>query len=111
MERTHEKNNYANFNRNNKWLGIIDYQSLIIFLIVMFLVWNILGAFLDNIMYRAYIVTIISIPFCGVFYANRSEENLSYIIFVVIKYIVLPKHYVYTIESNKSWIYYNYKIK
>ena len=37
-----EKDTYSNLNRSNKWLGIIDYKSLIILVIYMFFIWNIM---------------------------------------------------------------------
>lgn len=98
------RENYSNLNRSNKWLGIIDYKSLIVLLLIMFLVWNILGIFMDNILYKLYLVIIISIPFLGIFYANKSEENILYIVYTVAKYILSPKRYVYNIETNTTWL-------
>lgn len=40
-----EKDNYSNLNRQVKWLGIIDYKLLIVFLIFIFLIWNVLRNF------------------------------------------------------------------
>lgn len=99
-----EKDNYPNLNRSNKWLGIIDYKSLIILLVILFLVWNILGIFVQNQIYRVYMLVIIAIPFLGLFYANKSEENISNVIYIVLKYMVSPKLYVYNIETNRQWL-------
>ena len=99
-----EKDNYPNFNRRNKWLGLIDYKSLIILLVTLAIIWNILGVFVKNQIYRAYLLAIISIPFLGLFYANKSEENISSIIYIVLKYMLSPKLYVYNIETNKQWL-------
>ena len=104
MEKIQEKDNYSNLNRENKWLGIIDYKSLIILLVILFIAWNVLGVFVGNQMYRIYLLIIISIPFLGLFYANKSQENISNVIYVVLKYIVSPKLYVYNIESNNQWL-------
>lgn len=98
------RDNYPNLNRSNKWLGIIDYKSLVILLVILFVVWNILGLFLQNQLYRIYILTIISIPVLGLFYANKSSENISSVIYTVIKYIVSPKRYMYNIETNRKWL-------
>lgn len=104
MDKLERKDNYSNLNRSNKWLGIIDYKSLIIFLVMLFLVWNILGLFIQSVLYRVYILVIISIPFVGVLYANKSSENISSVIYVVFKYLVSPKLYVYSIETNYRWL-------
>lgn len=104
MEENKGKDNYPNLNRSNKWLGIIDYKSLIILLVLVFVIWNVLGMCITNQMYRIYILIIVLIPFIGLFYANQSQENISNVIYVVLKYIISPKLYVYNIESNKQWL-------
>lgn len=98
------RDNYPNLNRSNKWLGIIDYKSLVILLVILFVVWNILGLFLQNQLYRVYILIVISIPVLGLFYANKSSENISSVIYTVIKYIISPKCYMYNIETNHKWL-------
>ena len=109
QEEIHKENmgtrdNYPNLNRSNKWLGIIDYKSLIVLLIILFVVWNILGMFMQNQLYRIYIVVIISIPILGLFYANKSSENISNVIYIVVKYLFSPKRYMYNIETNQPWL-------
>lgn len=98
------RDNYPNLNRSNKWLGIIDYKSLVILLVILFAIWNILGLFIQNQLYRVYTLIIISIPILGIFYANKSSENISYVIYIVLKYIVSPKQYMYNIETNRKWL-------
>lgn len=98
------RDNYPNLNRSNKWLGIIDYKSLVIILAILFGVWNILELFLENQLYKVYILIIISIPILGLFYANKSSENISSVIYTVIKYMVSPKKYMYNIETNRKWL-------
>lgn len=98
------RDNYPNLNRSNKWLGIIDYKSLVILLVILFAIWNILGLFLENQLYRVYILIIISIPMLGLFYANKSSENISNVIYTVIKYVISPKRYMYNVETNGKWL-------
>ena len=104
MDKTQERDSYPNLNRSNKWLGIIDYKSLVILLIILFLTWNILGIFVQNQIYRIYLLIIIAIPFLGLFYANKSSENISNVIYIALKYIVSPKFYVFNIETNRQWL-------
>ena len=99
-----ERDNYSNLNRNNKWLGIIDYKSLIILLLFLFLMWNVLGVFLHNDIYRIYILIILIIPLLGLFYANKSEENLSNVLYIILRYLLIPKVYMYNIETNQTWL-------
>ena len=102
MESSKAKDNFSNLNRSYKWLGIIDYKSLVIILLMFFLVWNLLSIFTENIVYKTYTIIIIAIPVIGHFYANKASENISYVIYIVLKYIFSPKIYVYNIESNKA---------
>lgn len=104
MDKEQGKDNYSNLNRSNKWLGLIDYKSLIILLVILFLVWNILGIFIQNVVYKVYTLVIIAIPFLGLFYANKSQENISNVIYIAVKYMISPKLYVYNIESNRQWL-------
>lgn len=99
-----EKDNYPNLNRKNKWLGIIDYKSLVILVALLFFIWNILGLFMDNDIYKIYILTIILIPIAGLFYVNKAEENISTIIYTVLKYLISHKYYIYNIETNSKWL-------
>lgn len=99
-----ERDNYPNLNRNNKWMGIIDYKSLIILLLILFLIWNILGLFISNQIYKVYTLVIISIPFLGLVYANKSGDNISNVIYIALKYLLSPKLYVYNIETNQQWL-------
>ena len=98
------RDNYPNLNRSNKWLGIIDYKSLIILLVILFSIWKGVGLFVQNQLYRLYILIIITIPILGLFYANKSSDNISNVIYTVIKYMISPKYYVYNIETNRQWL-------
>ena len=40
----------------------------------------------------------------SLFYANKSSENISNVIYTVIKYMVSPKQYMYNIETNRKWL-------
>lgn len=104
MDKLNEQDHYSNFNRKNKWLGIIDYKSLIILLVILFAIWNMLGIFIKKEIQKLYIIIVVSIPFLGLFYANRNSEDLSHIVYIAIRYIVSYKKYVYKIETNKQWL-------
>ena len=104
MIKGQESDNYSNFNRSNKWLGIIDYKSLIILLVILFAIWHIIGIFIESKLYKIYVLTIVAIPILGIFYANKSSDNISNIVYSIIKYLISPKLYVYNIETNQQWL-------
>ena len=94
---------YKNLNRQNKFLGIIDYKTLLLLLGYMCGAWHLSGILFENLMYRAYMLIGLSIPILGLIYANKSEDNISYVIYCILKYIISPKHYVYKLKEKKYW--------
>ena len=94
---------YKNLNRQNKFLGIIDYKTLLILLAYMWGAWSISDLIFNNLMYRAYMLIVLCIPILGLVYANKSEDNISYVIYCILKYALLPKHYVYKLKEKKYW--------
>ena len=40
MKEYNIQNTYQNFNRKNKWMGIIDYKSLLVLVIYMFIIFS-----------------------------------------------------------------------
>lgn len=94
---------YKNLNRQNKFLGIIDYKTLLIILGYMWVIWQISELLFNNLMYRTYMLIILSVPVLGLVYANKSEDNISYVIYCILKYLVSPKHYVYKLKEKKYW--------
>lgn len=97
-----DKDSYSNLNRRFKWLGIIDYKSLIILLIYLFVLWNVSYLFVSNIVYRVYIEIVLAIPVIGLFYSNKSSESIFDILIIIIKFYISPKLYVYKLESNNN---------
>ena len=94
---------YKNLNRQNKFLGIVDYKTLVILLGYIWGIWQVSKWFFSNIMYRVYMLMILSIPVIGIVYANKTEDNISYVIYCILKYIVSPKHYAYKLKEKKHW--------
>ena len=95
-----ERDNFSNLDKEFKWLGIIEYKTLTILLILVAIIWNVSGLFVRNTIYRIYAEVIIIIPVFGLFYSNKYSENITEIVFAILKYVVSPKLYVYKIESN-----------
>ena len=97
-----QKDCYPNFNKNFKWLGIIDYKSLILLLVYLNILWNLSAFFVTSVIYRIYIEIIFAIPIFGLIYSNKSSENISDIIIIVLKFVFSPKLYVYNIKTNNN---------
>ena len=94
---------YSNLNRKNRFLGIIDYKTLTIFLAYMWTVWKISEYICKSLIYRGYLWMFLVIPVFGLVYANRNEEDIFNVIYTIIKYLVTPKLYVYKLNHKKYW--------
>lgn len=97
-----ERTIYSNLNRENKFLGIMDYKSLIILLVYVLGVWKLSCIIFARVLFRLYSVIILSVPLFGLFYANRNEDNITHVIYTILKYLFSHKLYVYKITSEKS---------
>jgi len=94
---------YKNLNRQNKFLGIIDYKTLVMLLGYMWIIWQISRILFASLIYRAYMLIVLSVPMLGLVYANKFEDNISYVIYCILKYLFSPKHYVYKLNEKKYW--------
>lgn len=95
-----QKDTYNNLDRPNKFLGIIDYKSLIVLVIYLIIIWNVIGIFNISIIYKVYTIVLLSIPIIGLFYSNRYSDSIVDVIVIVLKYVFSPKIYAYRLESN-----------
>ncbi len=94
---------YSGLKRKNRFLGIIDYKTLVILLGYMWIVWKISEKIFSGLVYRGYFCVFLNTPVIGLVYANRNEEDISHIIYVIIKFIVSPKLYVCKLNHKKYW--------
>ncbi|MBR6614021.1 MAG: hypothetical protein IKK84_04570 [Clostridia bacterium] len=94
---------YSGLKRRNKFLGIIDYRTLVILLGYVWIVWKIAENIFNSLIYRGYFCVFLIIPVIGLVYANRNEEDISHIIYVIIKFLVSPKLYVCKLNHKKYW--------
>lgn len=102
MMKIEERVIYPNLNRENKFLGIIDYKSLILLLVYVVGVWKLSCIIFAKILFRIYAVIILSVPIVGLFYANKNEDNITHVIYLIFKYLFSKKLYVYKITSRKG---------
>lgn len=77
---------YKNFNRKNKWLGIIDYKSLVVLIIYVFFIINVLKFLNIKLEYSIYIFLSLTIPFVAVVFININNEVAIDVIVIIFKY-------------------------
>lgn len=77
---------YKNFNRNNKWLGIIDYKSLVFLVVYLFLLVTILRFFSLNLEVSIYIFLFFSVPIFAAVFINVNNEVAIDVILIILKF-------------------------
>lgn len=103
MEEIEEKKKiYMNYIRQNKWLGLIDYKSLVCILIYMFTILYFLNLVSINLEIRIYIFFVLVIPVVAVFCLNTNNQNISTvdILIIILKYQFNSNIYV-DLDSKK----------
>ncbi len=96
---------YLNYKRKNKWLGIIDYKSLIFIVIYVILLISILKFINVNMEYMIYILIFGIIPIVAVICVNIGNENAIDMLIVILKFNLSKKIYIkkeYYIDLKKE---------
>lgn len=86
---------FGNFNRKTKWLGLVDYKTLIFLAIYVYSIYCVTGIFKIQVLARIYILVIFSIPVLILTTMYMSEESVVDMFITVLKYVVKPKRYVH----------------
>lgn len=85
---------YSNFKRNLKWLGIIEYKSLVIMLIYLFVIFTILRKININIDTKIYIFSFMFTPIFILFIMEKDNLNASDLIIYMFKFFIKRCIYV-----------------
>ena len=93
-----EKEVFMNYKRNNKWLGIIDYKSLVCLVIYLIILWNILGVIPINLEYKIYVFLFLTIPVLGILCININNESAIDVVIIILQYSL--KNKIYTNVEN-----------
>lgn len=85
-----------NYNLKNKLFGFMDYSTLLINLIWIYLVYLISSLFINSFFVHISVIIILCLPLFlfSIFYIGN--ENLFNIIIYLIKYIISPKLYIFS---------------
>ena len=94
MERINKQEIYNFYNRKNKWLGLIDYKTLFVFVLYSFLVIKFAFWLNIDIIFRLYIISFLIMPFALFIILNLQEESIIDKLFVIIKFLLTKKVYI-----------------
>ena len=95
-----KKKIFPSFRRQNKWLGIIDYKTLALFgvyLYVIYLICNLIGLSSSS-MTATLIVS--SVPMVAILFVNSKDETAIDILITVVRFYFSKKTYYYLIEEK-----------
>lgn len=76
MEKINKQQIYNFYNRKNKWLGIIDYKTLLVFVLYCFVSFKIIFFIPIEVIYKLYILIIVILPFIIFIVLNIQEESI-----------------------------------
>lgn len=99
---------YKNFNRKNKWFGIIDYKSLVILILYIFCIMTLLRIINLSFEYSLYFFCFFVIPIIAVFFININNDVAVDVIVIVLKYYIKKVFFV-RLEDKKGVKYFKYK--
>lgn len=91
---------FQNFNRKNRWRGIIDYKSLVFLVVYVFGLWNLTKLFDISLITQIYILIIFTIPVVVFVFAYIDEESVVDVLFNILKFYLRRKWYVYVLKEN-----------
>lgn len=89
-----EKIMYTSYKRNNKWLGIIDYKSLCVILVYIWLVINVLDLINLSFENSLYIFLFLTVPIISIMLININNESTINVIICILKFIMSKGIYV-----------------
>lgn len=88
-----------NYNFKNKFLGIIDYSTLLLNIIWDLFIFALINLFFQNITIRIFIFIIFCLPILLFSIVGFNHENILYILIYLMKYIKCTKLYLYSKKS------------
>lgn len=114
MKQINEQRIYANYKRNAKFLGIIDYKSLIVVVIYIVLIMSILRILPFNMEILIYLFLIFVIPVIAVFCINMNNESTVDVLLIILKFFLNKRYFVrmdYAKDYKPSYFKKNDNIK
>ena len=109
MQKTNEQRIYSNYKRNLKFLGVIDYQSLVVIVVYVIIVISILKILTLTLEFTIYTFMFMVIPVIAIFCININNESTIDVLFIIIKFILNKKYFV-KLEQIKDHKPYKYKL-
>ena len=109
MEKINKQEIFNVYNRKNKWLGIIDYKTLVFSVIYIYLVIKIVFYFNISYTMKVYIIINFILPLLIFIMLNINEESIIDKLYIILKFFLSRKVYLNSRKNNmKRLIYKNF---
>ena len=83
-----------NFNFKNKFLGLIDYPTLIFDFIYLSVLNTILNIFIHDLLVKLIFIIILFLHICVMSLFSFNNESFIYVLFYIVKYYFSPRLYI-----------------
>lgn len=84
-----------NYSLKNKFLGALDYSTLFVNLVWIFLVFNITHLFFSSLYIQLSLVIVLCLPLILFSILGVNNENILNVIIYLFRYILKPKLYIF----------------
>lgn len=91
---------YSNYRRLNKWMGIIDYKTLVCIVVYELVILSILKIININFIISFYIFIMFSMPVIVALCINVKNESMIDVMILMIKFFINKKIFVKNIYSD-----------
>lgn len=104
-----KKQIYMNLKRQNKWLGIIDYKTLMFIIIYCLILVVMLKQLQFSFTISIYVFIILVSPLIALNFINTKNNSAIDVIVIIIKYLLKKKKYVNLkyFCKDKNYVYKN----
>ena len=89
-----EKRIYKNYKRDNKWMGIIDYKTLVIIVIYVIVLFSVIKVLNFNLKVSFYLFILFLLPVFVLISFNSKNISVIDLIFVIIKFFYSKRIYI-----------------
>ena len=83
-----------NFNFKNKFLGLIDYPTLILDFIYLIFLNSLLNIFIHDLLVKLIFIIILFFPIFLLSLFSFNNESFIYVLFYIVKYYFSPRLYI-----------------
>ena len=93
MEKINKQEVFNYYNKKNRWLGIIDYKTLVFSIMYVYLIVKLVFCFNISYTLRLYIIVNLILPLIIFILLNINEESIIDKLYIIIKFMMFRRIY------------------